>query len=856
MSDIREASVASSCDGIFGAYAPADSFYDEVFERPGVVRPAWKTLVSTLNAIGRSELKRRWSQAQEELGSSGIAYDLYDDTVGLERPWRLDLLPQLIGADEWNRIASGLRQRARLLNRVLEDVYGPQHLLSSGLLPPDYLFSHPGFRRAFHGQQPRSGTFLHFYAADLARAPDGGWWIVGDRADAPLGIGYALENRIVAARSLPHAIRDLSVERLAPFFMTVQETLRGLAPTHRENPRIVLLSHGPRGPNYFEDAYLARYLGYTLVEGGDLAVRDDRVFLKTLAGLLPVDVILRRLSDEYCDPLELRADPTLGVPGLLQVARLGHVAVVNAFGSAFVESPSLMPFLPAIAREWLGEELELPSVATWWCGQEQARSRVESQIQEDGLRSLALRSAFRVGRMEATQLEYQSVADALKLLATRPRDLIAQESVQRSTSPVLWESTPTRWHVAIRVYLVASPGGYEAMPGALVRLAQEPARLDRSILGGELTQDAWVCSSGPIEHVSLLATSKQPVVLRRSGAELPSRVADNLFWFGRQIERGQGVCRLLRQTAAWMTSEDEVQSGPELQFLIRALVVQGQLEQDFAVRDENDLRQLASMLPSRVLDEAQPGSLRSLVAGAHRNASLVRDRLSLDSWRIVHELERKSSSAVAGGVEVSLGLVELDLLLDDLIVLMAAFDGLIGESMTRSPAWRFLDLGRRLERSLHVVSLVQSLSAEGSTDRGRVLEALLEVADSIMTYRSRYLSGFALAAALDLLLTDETNPRALIYQLTAIVDHIANLPRTESEPLGTADERIAGSLLHNVKMLNVEDLTVADGDRTKLERLLHQVAGSLPKLSDLVSHRYLVHAGRPQQMSEAERTLQ
>jgi uncharacterized circularly permuted ATP-grasp superfamily protein/uncharacterized alpha-E superfamily protein len=871
---------------IFNGYDPDASFYDEIFNGPGDVRPGCRDFLLSIAKIGRPELMRRWLQAQEEIHETGIAYNIYDKSVGVVRPWKLDLLPQLIAPDEWSALAAGLKQRARLLNSILADLYGPQELLARGLIPAEWLFSHPGFRRVFHGQSPQDGTFLHFYAADLARAPDGRWWVVGDRTDAPLGLGYALENRIATSRMLPNAIRHFNIERLAPFFRTMQETLRELAPAHRDNPRIVLLSHGPSGPNYFEDAYLARYLGYTLVEAGDLAVRDNHVYMKTLAGLLPVDVMLRRLSDEFCDPLELRGPAGLGVPGLLQAARLGHVAVANVLGSSLVESPSLLPFLPGIARKWLGEDLALPSAATWWCGQKAARLHVSSCIEQGQFDQLSIRAAFRIGRMEATSsesLREKSLPELAKLLETQPHDLIAQEAVQRSTSPIWCDTSPARWHVALRVYLVATKGSYHVMPGGLLRLAHDAAQLDLSVLGGQMSKDAWVQASGPVQYESLLATAKQPVVLRRSGADLPSRVADNLFWFGRRIERAQGCCRLLRPIVSRLTGESEVDSSGELACLIYCLAAQGQIEPGFAVEGMKDrLPAIANILPSTVLDENQPGSLRSSVANAHRNASLVRDRLSLDSWRIVHHIERVLAKAAdtQGPSQVSwptdlsgrsqpgipassethaapasdrqpFGLVELDEMLDELVVNMSALDGLISESMTRSSAWRFLELGRRLERALHVASLVQSIGAVPLPEEGRALEALLEVADSIMTYRGRYLAAVNRAAALDLLLTDETNPRALAYQLAAIADHVSNLPRDESKPLGTPEERIASSLLHGVRMLDVDDLSVAGGgERTKLGRFLKRVADQLPKLSDLISHRYLIHAGVPRQMAE------
>ena len=864
MSDVPTKSpvgATPSAETLFRGYAPPEHTFDEVFSKPGDVRPGWRQLLGLLEVIGADELTRRWSRAQEEVRQNGVTYNAYEDGTELQRPWELDALPLLIDAKQWTALSAGLVQRAELLNRILADLYGPQELLQSRLLPAEWLFNHPGFQRRFHGQRPEKDRYLHLYAADLARTADGRWWVVGDRTDAPLGLGYALENRLASSRMLPNAIRECHVERLAHFFMTLQQTLRELAPRHRENPRIVLLSHGPSGPSYFEDAYLARYLGCTLVEGGDMAVRDDHVYLKTLSGLLPVDVILRRLSDQYCDPLEVRAGKYLGVPGLLQAVQLGNVAIANAFGTSLVESPSLLPFLPGISRHWLRQDLLLPSLATWWCGQREAREQVAERQNH-----LVFRSAYRVARQEsppAEQLWAKSPTEMSAMIERRPSDLVGQEAITRSTAPVWVNGRPEPRHVALRVFLVADKGSYRVLPGGLVRMGHKSHSLDLSILAGEVSKDAWVLSAGPVAHASLLPTSRQPTILRRSGADVPSRVADNLFWFGRRIERAQGSCRLLRPVVASLTGEDDSEDTPELPMLVRCLAANGLVEPGFALETmKTVLPTIAQALPPAVLDARQSGSLRATFDQAYTNALLVRDRLSLDSWRVVHRIQRKlirAAESVHRGPTDSNGgstgepqfeLVELDELLDELIVDFAALDGLFGESMTRTHAWRFLELGRRLERALQTISLIQSLLAMKSLSQPKILEAILKVADSLMTYRGRYLAAVHLASALDLLLTDETNPRSLAFQLMAIADHVANLPRGESKPLGTPEDRITSSLVHSIRMLDVEDLSAkhSGADLSKLERTLLRIADQLPKLSELVSHRYLIHGGRPQQM--------
>lgn len=851
MTSVPSKPASPNANLVFGNYSAVAGAYDEMLDGTGAIRPNWQGFAAQVESIGRSELSRRCLQAQEELRENGITYNAYEDVIGNTRPWELDAFPLVIGPDEWAALVLGLRQRAELLDRILRDLYGPQTLLQRGLLPADWLFSHPGFRREFHKRGPRDDRFLHLYSVDLARAPDGRWWVAGDRTDAPIGLGYALENRVVMSRMLPKVIHDCKVQRLASFFISLRATLSELA-SHRENPRIVILSHGPKGPNYFEDAYLARYLGYTLVEGGDLAVREDRVFLKTLAGLLPVDVIFRRLSDEYCDPLELQGDASLGVPGLVQAARLGNVAIANSLGSSIVESPSLMPFLPRIASEWMGEDLRLPSSATWWCGQKSAQADVRSRLGK-----IAIRAAFRVGRRESPPPESllsKSADELAKLIESRPRTLIGQENIARSCAPVWRSGSCQSQRVAFRVFLVATEDSYQVMPGGLVCTAGGSASLDFSVLAGGVSKDAWVLSNAPVPPITLLRSGKRSVALRRTGAELPSRVADNLFWLGRHIERAQNACRLMRPVASRLAGEAAGESLPDLSVLVHCLAQHGLIEPGFALEPMRNLMPtIGQALPSSALDAAQPGSLRSMFTAAHTNAGLVRDRLSLDSWRVIHRVQREFDTTAA---TEQFGLSDLLDLLNDLIGDLAAFDGLIGESMTRTPAWRFLELGRRLERSQHTIALVQSLFAVAADSDARALEAILEVADSTMTYRSRYLAGVNLAPVLDLLLTDETNPRSLVFQLEAVSDHVENLPRDPTQAVRGADQRIALSMVHSARMLDIESLQeTRDGTKpSSLERALARLSGQLPKLSDLIGHRYLIHADVPQQMSEGRRT--
>jgi uncharacterized circularly permuted ATP-grasp superfamily protein/uncharacterized alpha-E superfamily protein len=834
---------------LFAGYQPLPGVYDEMFTAPGQLRPHWRQFVELMNRLGPNELGRRWEQAQRLIRENGVTYNVHGDSEGKDRPWELDAIPLLLPAAEWDALSAGLAQRARLLNLILADVYGPQDLLAGGHLPPELVFAHTGFLRPCHRIPVPHETYLHLYAAHLARSADhGSWLVLSDRTQTPSGAGYAVENRIVISRMLPNKYRDCRVQRLAAFFISVRETLHSLAAHHRDNPRIVLLSPGPMSPTYFEDAYLARYLGFTLVEGGDLTVRDNHVYLKTLGGLIQVDVILRRVPDDQCDPLELRRDSRAGVPGLLQAVRGGNVVIANALGSGLVEAPALLTFLPQLARNLLGEELRIPSVATWWCGRPGDLDFVLGHIEQ-----LVIKPAFALAPARPIvggQLCRGELTELIDRIKVRPRDFVGQQWITRSTAPVMSNGGVQPWHVALRAFLVAAGGSYKAMPGGLTRVSAVGDRLGDSMLAGEGSKDVWVLSEGPVVPVSLLQSPETPVPLRRSGNDLPSRVADNLYWLGRQVERAEGAVRLLRSILLRLTSEGDQASLPELPPLLRALAEHGQIRPEFVVyAGGNETPIVDREILAFIFDPQRSGSLRSTVDSVRHVASIVRDRISLDSWRILNRVEQDFLSIhPSATVQLSDALS----MLNQMIVDLSAFSGLGMESMTRGPGWRFLDMGRRLERAQHTISLLRNTLVEDGHDETPVLEALLEIADSSMTYRNRYLTTLRLAPLLDLLMTDETNPRSIGFQLVALAGHVENLPRDQTEPLLTAEQRTMLGVLASLRLADVDQLSQPDRDgmRRALDRLLSRLAQQLRTLSDGITHQYLVHAGPSRQLAE------
>ena len=853
------------------AYQPRPGVLDEMVDAAGGVRAHWRVFLQRLGAMTPAQRERAWQEAHQLIHDNGVSYNVYGDPRGLERPWSLEPLPVLLAPGEWAPLAAAVAQRARLLNRVLADIYGPQRALREGWLPPALLFAHPGYLRPVHGAAVPRRCWLPFYAADVARGPDGTWRALADRSQSPAGAGYALENRVVTSRALPELFRECNVERLAPFFRRVQETLADLAAPAQlslrgeRNPRVVLLTAGPYNATYFEQAYLAQYLGYTLSTGRDLTVRGDRVYLKSLAGLQAVDVILRRVNDDYCDPLEFRAESVLGVPGLTEVARQGNVVIANPLGTGVLQTAALQPYLPAMCRHLLGEELKLPSVSTWWGGDPAALPELLARFDQ-----LVLKPAFPDGLTHpvfVSRLSSTARDEWRRRVQAEPARWVAQEELAISTAPVLVGEGAEGGAVApgagglaprtlvLRTFAVSGTGDPLVMPGALARVAGSVDNPEVSMQVGSGSKDAWVLADGPVETFSLLPSPTRPVTLTRGTGDLPSQTADNLFWLGRYAERAEGIARLARvllrlleQGPAEVTRAASTWAEPtELLRALTAFADPGGAPPPIPLPTGRQAA-LRTVLEA-IRDGGRSSSLVSVSDQVIGVARLVRDRLSADSWRVLAALDDELSEG--GGEDLLDGAADasspaLIAALDRTVLVLAAFSGIAQESMTRGHAWRFLDVGRRLERAIGLVRLLRHTLADAPLspdDRpAALLEALLEVADSGITYRRRYLATLQPAPVLDLLLVDDGNPRSLLFQLEALTEHWQALGLPALSAGGQAPD--PAPLLAELRAVDVEVLVAADDRRRRpaLEALLGRLALALPALSHLLSAGYLNHA--------------
>jgi uncharacterized circularly permuted ATP-grasp superfamily protein/uncharacterized alpha-E superfamily protein len=824
-------------------YRPNPTFYDEFVTAHGHIRPQWRSLADSVRSIGREGIISRWQEGRRLIHEHGITYNVYGDPESNDRPWPLDPVPMVLEHREWAAIEAAVRQRATVLNGMLADLYGPQRLLRDGLLPPELIFRHPGFLRSCWGVSVPAGIHLHVYAADLARSPNGGWWVIADRTQSPSGAGYALENRLVSSRVLRDVFQAAHVRRLAAFFQNYRETLRNLLAC--ENPRIVLLTPGPYNETYFEHAFLARYLGLTLVEGGDLTVRDERCYLKTLGGLLPVDVIVRRQDDDFCDPLELRADSMLGVPGLVEAVRAGNVAVTNALGSGLLESAAPAAFLPGLCRHLLGEELKIPTIATWWCGQEKPFAEVVERLSH-----LVIKPTFPTHRDQpifGARLSATQRAELIDKMRAAPGDYVAQEQVQLSTVPVWHDGRVQPRHLVLRVYAVASGDSYSVMPGGLTRVTASLDSLVVSMQRGGGSKDTWVLADGPTPQFSLLPTASIPVEVSRATFDLPSRVAENLFWLGRYVERVELAVRLARALLPRINQDAGAARAAGLDAGLRVMFALGYIGSEVPPGG-NQAALLERELLAMIYDLAGHGSLSWNLHHVRRLAWLLRDRISADAWRILNHFAEQFSVSPPPEPLRMVGALNL---LDNAIITLSAFGGLVMESMTRGHGWRFLDIGRRLERAVQMVELLRhGLGFDPVKDSGQ-LEVLLEIADSSLTYRSRYLTALQADLVLDLLLLDEANPRSVAFQLARLREHIDQLPDSRSLIRRPTEAHIAVRLLTAVQLADVSELVHTNGREhwESLEELLNGLASELRELSETLTRAYFNRAIPTRQMA-------
>jgi len=837
-------------------YLPEAGVHDELCDVGGGLRPKWRHLIQTIAPSGGDELGRRRRQAQRLLYEDGACYSVHGDPAGLNRPWEIDPVPLLIAGEEWGWLEAALQQRARVLDYLLADLYGPRELLQEGIVPPELVYGHRAFLRPCDGIQLPGPHALVLYAADVARGADGSFRVLGDRAQAPAGVGYALENRSVMSRILPAVSRQAHVHPLNEFFRTLDATLQALAPTRDEPARVVLLTPGPHNEAYFEHAYLASYLGYSLVRGSDLTVQDGRVWLRSLGGLEPVHVILRRTADYFCDPLELRQDSMLGTPGLVEAARRGNVSIVNPLGAGLLENPGLLPFLPEIARHFLGEALQLPSAPTWWCGRPDDLEYVLAHLGELVIQAAAGGPPERPveGRL-LTRLERERLEAQIRF---RPYVYVAQEPTGSYSVPVVAGARLEPRRAVSRLFAVAEGETFSVLPGALTRFA--PGRGDRVAahqLGG-ISKDTWVLVPETARVEDSRVESTQPPGSIDPLRLLPSRASEDLFWFGRYQERAEQGVRLLRTALRSLgESEDSVVQKSRRETLLQSLThltgtYPGFLRThgDDRRGEPNFLAEPADELRALLFDEQRDGSVAFNIRKFLDSANDIRDLLSADAWRLLNDADADLVALRAATSEPEDAAPRLGALLKTL----QAVTGNVLETMIRGPGWSFLEIGRRVERGLALTSLLRSTLAMHRDPAVEELlaEDVLSTVEMLVSYRRRFRAGVELSSVLDMLLLDESNPRALSYQLDRIQKACRHLPApSDSRQRLRQEERLILGASTELRLADTTSLASAplQGDlRQELDGLLERTRERLASAANAILHDYFTHVPESQQL--------
>lgn len=829
---------------LLSAYPKSASRYDEMLDGKQQPRPHWFALLRHLKNESPGVMKQRLETVQRQVRENGVTYNVYADPLGSQRPWSLDVLPLILSPEEWSGIERAVIQRATLFNKVLCDIYGPQKLMDEGLLPSGLIYGNEGFLRSCHGLAPHEGIGLHTYAVDLGRTVDGRWHVLSDRTQAPSGAAYALENRQIISRAFPELFRELKIQNLDSFFATLRDSLEywgrqctgSKTPMHySEQPLMVLLTPGPYNETYYEQSYLARYLGFPLVEGSDLTVRGGKVWMKTLTGLQRVHVILRRLDDDYCDSLELRPDSTIGVVGLTEAARRGNVLITNSLGAKVLESSAFSEFMPQLCQRLLGQPLLMSSVESWWCGRPEGLERAIQQFDR-----LVIKSSLpqlRAAPVFGGDLNPEQRTAFIQKMRQRPQDYVAQTILSMSQTPT-WDAQQGQLSAApmgLRVFACATPNGYQVMSGGLARVASGKEPRIINMQHGGASKDVWISSSGrsSVRHLLHHATTSSD--LNRGDTHLTSRVVDNFFWFGRYAERCENIVRLTRialEMRLHATTEERGAEWSNVMKLCQGYNLLNHRQPDGSTTPAHLLTEqhIEAALIHSVVKGNVPG-LASYLQDLFRVAFHLRERLSVDNWRKLNQMIQQ----IEGAVQEPL-LADALILLDDATTSLMTITGFSLDGMTRDLGWRFLSIGRWIER---LQFLCRNLQCALSMPPGSHLEWLLELADSIVTYRSRYMAKPEWLPVLDLLLLDETNPRSIIFQLKSLKKYLGHLP----------DAKVVEQLIPTMNALrSLQPQADLHRDSAPLTALLAQTVQAGNAISERIEIRFFSNTDEPKHM--------
>jgi uncharacterized circularly permuted ATP-grasp superfamily protein/uncharacterized alpha-E superfamily protein len=826
---------------------PSDAeHHDELRDAKGQLRPQWQQFAGLLGG-DLGTLNARQAALTRQIQEDGVTYNVYNAEGGPSRPWSLETLPLILSASDWSALEKGVAQRASLLNGVLQDIYSEQRLLKDALLPSALVLGHPGYLRGLQGVQPVGGIHLHVLAFDLVRGPDGAWWVVSQRTQAPSGLGYVMQNRLIVSRLYPEAYRAMHVQHLAKGYRRMLDTLTEMAAKvcRSGEPRLALLTPGPYNETYFEHAYLARYLGLPLVEGGDLVVRNEALYMKTVQGLEPLHGLLRRLDDNFCDPLELRSDSTLGVPGLMQAVRAGKVVLANALGTGFLESPAIHGFLPALSRRVLGEELKLPSLPTWWCGEEAAWADVRDELDDKVIRpsfgyaharSQPEQSLGRLDAVIGNGLSEEELATWRRRIDEAPAQYTVQHYVPYPQAPVWAKDKVLMRGASVRVYALSDgQGGWQVLPGGMTRIATREAGPVSMQLGGS-SLDTWVLTDDAVDTFSMLHSAVHAEELLLRQRPVASRTGENLFWMGRYAERSEQQWRLVNNLIGLQAGDDAA-----LESVLKALsALSGKL--GLVPTGTPGLNQSPRVFERAVLSalgdaRARNGanSLASNLGALERSAQVLRERLSPEHARWLRAVGQDFQRSLT---PAPTSLSALTPALEHLGMQLAAVTGAQSDRMTRDAGWRLLTVGRLIERLTGYASMMLAFWQHDALLQPQGYDQLLDLFDSAITFRARFQRRLETPALLALLVLDESNPRSLACVLRRLRTEVAKLPLRAQ----ASHKDLLSCLPAQGVGATMAELSDEKDGHAAMVTLLEGLITSGWRLSDEVGRNYFAHA--------------
>lgn len=838
--------------GLLQTYKEKINSYDEVLDQNGQVKPYWQGLFDTLESIGIAELELRNQDIVKKLRENGVTYNVYDSNKESNRAWKLDPIPFLIHESEWKSIEKGLKQRAHLLDLILKDFYGPQLLIKNAIIPAELVFDNSGFLLPCFDIRQKHDKQLINYAVDLARGPDGKMWLLDNRTQAPSGAGYALENRIVMSKVIPELNTKTYRSRLSPYFNQLQQTVDTLGNNNNENPNVVFLTPGPGNETYFEHVYLSSYLGYTLVQGNDLLVRDGFVWLKSIDQLERVDVIIKRLDDEWCDPLELRRDSLLGIPGLLQVIRLGNVSVVNPPGTSVLENYGLMAFMQNACKFLLNEPLLISSIATWWCGQTKELNFVLANLPKLIIKKTNRKQGFRsiYGRL----LTIEQLAELKNQILKSPKDYVAQEEVSLSTTPAFINGTIEPRYAAIRAFLVADGDDYKVMQGGLTRSSALKDKFEISNQLGGISKDTWIITDAPAEYQEKSVERKN--TNNQLNNSLTSRNAENLFWLGRLCERTMALRSFLKIILSSLNENVTKHGNKQPEFLVVLLKSLTHLTQTYPgfvgkeAEDGEDFdneaifeNPLAELL-LLINDSTKAGSVSYNIQSLLRTINQVSEKWNHDTRRIINLLE--DSLFVLKKTDTN-NINYVNHALDKLHIRLFSFYGNINETLPRDNGFYLLETGKNVERILSLISVFRSTFNYKKIEEEEVLlmEAILENHHLLAQYRNIYKSHLSLKAVINMVFLEKNLPYTLSYLLDTLSDYLSKLPKTNDPNRLSIAEKSALEASTIVKLINADHLIEVDEEtqfRPELDETLSKVFELICNVSNNLASLYFNHS--------------